>query len=102
MSTGDSARFGSSAPCRYGIPRKNDVNSSEGHTLIAFSRDVSTLLGPALGAGLVALMGPMWAFAFDGLSFVFSAGCLLAMRQATVGKADEQAGETSQGKAPAP
>jgi len=72
------------------------------NALIAFSRDVSTLLGPALGAGLVALMGPMGAFAFDGLSFVFSAGCLLAMRQATVGKADEQAGETSQGKAPAP
>src|SRR5215469_1300587 len=32
MSTGDSARCGSSAPCRYGIPRKNDVNSSEGHS----------------------------------------------------------------------
>lgn len=47
------------------------------NALTAFSRDVSTLLGPALGAGIVALIGPMGAFAFDGLSFLFSAGCLL-------------------------
>ena len=72
------------------------------NALIAFSRDVSTLLGPALGAGLVALMGPMGAFAFDGVSFVFSAGCLLAMRQATVVKASEKTiREISQEKPPA-
>jgi MFS family permease len=49
------------------------------NALTAFSRDVSTLLGPALGAGIVALVGPMGAFAFDGLSFLFSAVCLLSM-----------------------
>jgi MFS family permease len=71
------------------------------NALSAFSRDVSTLLGPALGAVLVALMGPTGAFAFDGVSFLFSAGCLLAMRSAMVGKASEQAREASQEKASA-
>ncbi|WP_201361144.1 MFS transporter [Dictyobacter formicarum] len=49
------------------------------NALTAFSRDVSTLLGSAFGAGIVALVGPMGAFAFDGLSFIFSAVCLLSM-----------------------
>jgi MFS family permease len=54
------------------------------NALTAFSRDISTLLGPALGAGIVALVGPMGAFAFDGLSFVFSASCLFAIRPLVV------------------
>ena len=51
------------------------------NALGAFSQQVSMLLGPLLGAGLIALTGPAGAFAFDGLSFVISAGCLLLMRQ---------------------
>jgi MFS family permease len=66
------------------------------NALTAFSGDVSTLLGPALGAGIVALIGPMGAFAFDGLSFVFSAGCLLAIHQGMIDKVSEQAVETAQ------
>ncbi|WP_201374074.1 MFS transporter [Ktedonobacter robiniae] len=61
------------------------------NALTAFSRDISTLLGPALGAGIVALVGPMGAFAFDGLSFVFSAGCLFAMRPLVVSSQREAA-----------
>lgn len=66
------------------------------NALMAFSSDVSTLLGPALGAGLVAVVGPMGAFGFDGLSFAFSAGCLLAMRQVAARKASEEAQQISQ------
>ncbi|EFH83883.1 MFS transporter [Ktedonobacter racemifer] len=67
------------------------------NALTAFSRDISTLLGPALGAGIVALVGPMGAFAFDGLSFVFSAVCLLAMRPPVVAPKTE-ASEATQEK----
>lgn len=68
------------------------------NALTAFSRDVSTLLGPALGAGIVALIGPMSAFAFDGLSFVFSAGCLLVMHPLVV-TSKAEAAQGSQDKA---
>ncbi len=37
-------------------------------------------VGPALGAGFVALAGPASAFAFDGVTFVVSALCLAVMR----------------------
>ena len=68
------------------------------NALTAFSQDISTLLGPALGAGIVALVGPIGAFAFDGLSFVFSASCLFAIRPLAV---SSQAAEDSPKKASA-
>ena len=50
------------------------------NALTGLSRQMSLLLGPLLGAGLVALAGPISAFAFDGLSFIASALCLLMLR----------------------
>jgi MFS family permease len=50
------------------------------NSLTGLSRQISGLLGPLLGAFLVARTGPQGAFAFDGLSFGVSALFLLAMR----------------------
>ncbi len=41
---------------------------------------MSGLIGPTLGALCIAAAGPASAFAFDGLSFLVSVSCLLAMR----------------------
>src|SRR5579863_2867481 len=41
---------------------------------------LSGLSGPTLGAICIAVAGPASAFAFDGLSFLVSVSCLLAMR----------------------
>ncbi len=49
------------------------------NALTGLSRQMSLLLGPLLGAGLVALAGPISAFAFDGLSFIASALCLFML-----------------------
>jgi MFS family permease len=49
------------------------------NALTGLSQQFGMLLGPLLGAGFVALAGPASAFAFDGLTFVISACCLLAM-----------------------
>jgi predicted MFS family arabinose efflux permease len=37
------------------------------------------LIGPALGGLVVAVLGYEWGFAIDAMSFVISAGCVLAM-----------------------
>jgi MFS family permease len=55
-----------------------DLPSANG--LTGLSRQISILLGPLLGALLVATTGPVGAFAFDGLTFAASALFLLALR----------------------
>ncbi len=55
-----------------------DLASS--NALTGLSQNVSQLIGPLLGAALVALVGPYLAFGFDGLTFVASALCLFALR----------------------
>ena len=55
-----------------------DLASS--NALTGLSQNVSQLIGPLLGAGLVALVGPYLAFGFDGLTFAVSALCLFALR----------------------
>jgi DHA3 family tetracycline resistance protein-like MFS transporter len=50
------------------------------NALTGLSRQLSGLVGPALGAALVTVARPAGAFAFDGLTFLFSAFCLLSMR----------------------
>ncbi len=57
---------------------KEDLPSA--NALNELSQHLSFLLGPLIGSGLVALVGPASAFGFDGLTFVASALCLLAMR----------------------
>ncbi len=49
------------------------------NALTSLSRNVSTLIGPALGAALVGLSSASLAFAFDGLTFIVSAVCLVMM-----------------------
>lgn len=53
---------------------------SSANALTGMSRQIGTLLGPALGAGLVAAGSPSSAFAFDGFTFIVSAICLLFVR----------------------
>jgi len=57
---------------------KEDLPSA--NALNELGRNLSFLLGPLIGAGLVALVGPASAFGFDGLTFIASAIFLLAMR----------------------
>ncbi len=60
------------------LVKADDLSSA--NSLTALSEQISLLLGPLLGATYIALAGPASAFAFDGLSFIISALCLLAMR----------------------
>jgi MFS family permease len=50
------------------------------NALTGLSRQLSGLVGPALGAAVVTLAHPAGAFAFDGVTFLFSALCLLFVR----------------------
>lgn len=49
------------------------------NALFGFTRNVSLLIGPGIGAALVAVASPAGAFAFDGLTFIVSAMCLVWM-----------------------
>ncbi|HZC05116.1 MAG TPA: MFS transporter [Ktedonobacterales bacterium] len=49
------------------------------NALSSFTRSVTTLVGPAIGAALVSIASPAGAFAFDGVTFVISAVCLVMM-----------------------
>ncbi|HET9109390.1 MAG TPA: MFS transporter [Ktedonobacterales bacterium] len=49
------------------------------NALSSFTRSVTTLIGPAVGAALVSVISPAGAFAFDGVTFVISAVCLVMM-----------------------
>lgn len=63
-------------------PQLVDVDAlPSANALTALSKQGGQLLGPMLGAGMVAVATPASTFAFDGLTFVASALCLLAMRQ---------------------
>jgi DHA3 family tetracycline resistance protein-like MFS transporter len=50
------------------------------NALNGLSREIGSLVGPALGALLVARFSTASAFAFDALTFFISALCLLAIR----------------------
>ncbi len=50
------------------------------NALISFSGNLSQLLGPILGAGLIALFSPMGAFAANALSYFISVAFLLSIR----------------------
>jgi MFS family permease len=57
---------------------KEDLTSA--NALISLGGTIAQLLGPALGAGLIALTGPMGAFAANALSFFISVAFLLPVR----------------------
>lgn len=49
------------------------------NSLTALSHDLTGVVGPMMGASIVALGGTSSAFALDGLSFFISAACLLPL-----------------------
>ncbi|MGC2192400.1 MAG: MFS transporter [Candidatus Dormiibacterota bacterium] len=51
-----------------------------GNALASSGTQLATLIGPAVGGVLVALLGPSPAFGLDGLSFIVSALTLAAVR----------------------
>lgn len=53
---------------------------SSANALTSFSRQMSRLLGPTVGAACIALAGPASAFAFNGLTFVASAAFIFVLR----------------------
>jgi MFS family permease len=52
----------------------------QANALVSISQSAAHLFGPLLAGLIVATIGPGWAFAIDGMSFLLSAGFLLAMR----------------------
>jgi DHA3 family tetracycline resistance protein-like MFS transporter len=51
------------------------------NSLRSISLDVAQFVGPAIGATIIALGGTSLAFALDGVSFLISALCLIALPQ---------------------
>ncbi|HVM73070.1 MAG TPA: MFS transporter [Anaerolineales bacterium] len=63
------------------------------NSLTSLSGEVCGIIGPALGAGMVALGGTSSAFALDALSFIISAVCLLPiLRLSGSPRREERAG----------
>lgn len=60
------------------LVEKDDLTSA--NALNSFSGNLAQLLGPLLGALLIALVTPMGAFAADALSFFVSVAFLLSVR----------------------
>lgn len=57
---------------------------SSANSLRSVSVRGAQLIGPAIGAGIIVLGGTALAFALDGVSFVISAACLIALPQVSV------------------
>jgi predicted MFS family arabinose efflux permease len=57
-----------------------DEDLQAGNALSSGGTQLATLVGPALGGALVALVGPAPAFAVDGVSFLISALSLAGVR----------------------
>jgi DHA3 family tetracycline resistance protein-like MFS transporter len=63
------------------------------NSLTSLSGEISGIIGPAMGAGMVALGGTPSAFALDALSFFVSVACLLPiLRLSGSPRAEEPAG----------
>ncbi len=52
----------------------------QANALVSISQSAAHIFGPLAAGLLVATVGPGWAFAVDGFSFLLSAGFLLGMR----------------------
>jgi MFS family permease len=52
----------------------------QANALVSISQSAAHIFGPLLAGLIVATIGSGWAFAIDGVSFLFSAAFLLAMR----------------------
>ena len=51
------------------------------NSLRSISLQAAQIVGPAIGAGIIALGGTSLAFALDGISFIVSAACVVALPQ---------------------
>jgi MFS family permease len=60
------------------LVEKDDLASA--NALVSLSSNMAQLLGPLMGAGLIALISPMGAFAANALSFFLSVAFLLPVR----------------------
>ena len=65
----------------------------EANALLALTRSVGNVLGPAIAGVIVALVGPGEAIAVDAATFVFSALCLARLQERPV---PQSAGEESE------
>lgn len=83
------------------LVEKDDLPSA--NALVAVSQTLTQLIGPVLGAGLIALISPIGAFALNGLSFLLSVAFLLSVQiperhvQSTPWQVDEPASEITGG-----
>ena len=64
------------------------------NSLTSLSGEISGIIGPALGAGMVALGGTSSAFALDALSFFVSVACLLPILRLSVSPRAEEPSES--------
>jgi MFS family permease len=71
-----------------------DLPSLNGLTTL--SQRFCLFVGPLLGGALVLWAGPALAFTFDGLTFLFSAFCLLTIRLPEKGSPNERSDVASQ------
>ena len=64
------------------------------NSLKSISLDIAQFIGPAIGAAMIALGGTSLAFALDGVSFLISALCLVALPRipALSKRAEKEAG----------
>ena len=70
-----------------------DDHLPSANSLTSLSGEISGIIGPAMGAGMVALGGTPAAFALDALSFFISVACLLPiLRLSGSPRADGPAG----------
>ncbi|HEU0001617.1 MAG TPA: MFS transporter [Ktedonobacteraceae bacterium] len=60
------------------LVEKDDLASA--NALVSLSGNLAQLVGPLVGAGLIALISPIGAFAFNALSFFISVAFLLPVR----------------------
>jgi predicted MFS family arabinose efflux permease len=67
-----------------------DSDLQAGNALASSGTQLATLVGPAIGGGVVALTGPTTAFAFDAASFVISAASLSGIRALKLQARDSQ------------
>ncbi len=57
-----------------------DADLAAGNAMSEGGTQLAALIGPAIGGGLVAVIGPAGAFALDGVSFLVSAATLAGVR----------------------
>jgi MFS family permease len=66
------------------VTPKDHLNSA--NSLTSLSQQVATIAGPAIGALCIAIGGPGFGFALNGVSFVFAGLCVLGLPWNAIGR----------------